>query len=503
MMMQSLTFSNMSKAFSGIPAISNVTMNLVAGSVHALMGENGAGKSTLIKLIAGVLSADSMFVMKDGLPLSLNNPSEAHQAGFRFIHQELNIIPQVSVAENILLGQNLPNRLSFAIDWNKVFAQAKEALEFLGVDHIDVTVPAGDLSAGDKMMIKIASAFVSVKQVKPILYVLDEPTAALTAKESEKLFRVIERLKNQGAAILYVSHRIDEVLEICDEITILRDGELVLSDEITNVTKTEIIQAMTGRDFKSAYPSRLSPVGMKSIVTIDNVCTSELTDISFDIREGEIIGVSGLADSGQCEVLKLLMGIGKIRAGSASYMNKDLPRNPAEAWSRGVAYIPRERRSEALCLDMSIKSNILLPHLDKFGIFAKPGLEDQNALEFGNQVKLKSTGLRQPVVELSGGNQQKVVFARAIGGNPRILLLDDPTRGVDVGAKYEIYLLVRSLSASGCAVILTSTDLQEVLGICDRVIVMQNGRQAHLLENKDMTSADLLSYFYATSEAIL
>ena len=501
--MQSLTFSNMSKAFSGIPAISNVTMNLLSGSVHALMGENGAGKSTLIKLIAGVLSADTMCVMKDGLPLSLNNPSEAYEAGFRFIHQELNIIPQVSVAENILLGRSLPSRFGFAIDWNKVFIQAKEALEFLGVDHIDVTVPAGDLSAGDKMMIKIASAFVSANESKPILYVLDEPTAALTSEESEKLFKVIERLKTQGATILYVSHRIDEILEICDAITILRDGELVISDEITNISKPEIIQAMTGRDFKSAYPTRHSPVGTTSIVAFNNASTAELKDISFDIREGEIIGVSGLADSGQSELLKLFMGIGQIRTGAASYMNKDLPRNPAEAWSRGIAYIPRERRSESLCLDMTITANILLPHLDKFGIFAKPRLEDHDALEFGNQVKLKSTGLRQPVLELSGGNQQKVVFARAIGGYPRILLLNDPTRGVDVGAKYEIYLLVRSLSASGCAVILTSTDLQEVLGICDRIIVMQNGRQAHLLENNGMTSADLLSFFYATSEAVI
>ena len=500
--MQCLAFSNVSKSFGGVPAISNVTINLFAGRVHSLMGENGAGKSTLIKLIAGVLTADSICVKKDGLPLSLNNPSEAHEAGFRFIHQELNIVPQVSVAENILLGRNLPNRFGFTIDWNKVFIQANDALAFLGVNHIDVTAPAGDLSAGDKMMIKIASAFVSARQSTPILYVLDEPTSSLTVEESEKLFKVIERLKTQGAAVLYVSHRIDEILKISDDITVLRDGKLVLSDEIRNISKPGIIHAMTGRDFNSAYPGRKSPIGTKNIASLKDVATNELNDLSFDVREGEIIGVTGLANSGQSRLLKLFMGIGKIKTGSASFMEEDLPRNPAEAWSRGVSYIPRERRSESLCLDMSIKSNVLLPHLDKFGVFAKPSLEEKDALKFGDKVNLKSSGVHQPVVQLSGGNQQKVVFARAIGGVPRILLLDDPTRGIDVGAKYEIYLLVRNLSANGCAVILTSTDLQEVLGICDRVIVMQNGRQAHLLENSDMTSAHLLSHFYANNEAV-
>ncbi|MGB0718683.1 MAG: ATP-binding cassette domain-containing protein, partial [Alphaproteobacteria bacterium] len=318
----------MSKAFGGVSALADVTLNLSGGRVHALMGENGAGKSTLIKLIAGVLKADSMSVEKNGQPLSVNDARDAHEAGFRFIHQELNIIPQVSVAENVLLGRDLPRKLGLAVDWKKVKTLAEDALAFLGATHIDVTVPAGDLPAGDKMMMKIAAALVSGEQSKPVLYVLDEPTAALTGEESEKLFDVIERLKTKGASILYVSHRIDEVLRICDDVTVLRDGEFVASNEIPKTSKADIIQAMTGRDFKNAYPKRETQVGEDITVSLKNVSTSNLQDVCFDIRAGEILGISGLAEAGQSDLLKLFMGIGKIKTGSASYMNEALPGSP-------------------------------------------------------------------------------------------------------------------------------------------------------------------------------
>ena len=491
----------MSKAFGGFPALADVTLNLSSGRVHALMGENGAGKSTLIKLIAGVLKPDSISVTKDGSPLPLNDAQDAHKAGFRFIHQELNIVPQVSVAENILLGRDLPRRFGFAVDWNKVKTQAEEALAFLGATHVDVTLPAGDLPAGDKMMMKIAAALVSADHNVPVLYVLDEPTASLTGEESEMLFDVIERLKAKGTAILYVSHRIDEILRICDDITVLRDGEFVSKNEISKTSKVDIIQAMTGRDFKDAYPKREVPIGIDTIASLENVDTSNLQNLNFELRAGEILGVSGLAEAGQSQLLKLFMGLGKVKGGAASFLDEELPRSPSDAWARSVAYIPRERRGEALCLDMSVRANIVLPHLSDYGFYAKPWLENKDALEFGGKVQLKSSGSTQPVGQLSGGNQQKIVFARAIQGNPKLLLLDEPTRGVDIGAKYDIYLLVRELSANGCAVILTSTDLPEVLGMCDRVLVMQEGRQAHLLKRGEMTSADLLSHFFNNNDA--
>ena len=491
----------MSKAFGGVPALADVTLNLSSGRVHALMGENGAGKSTLIKLIAGVLKPDSISVSKNGSPLPLNDARDAHEAGFRFIHQELNIVPQVSVAENVLLSRDLPHRFGFAVDWNKVQTIAEEALAFLGATHIDVTLPAGDLPAGDKMMMKIAAALVSADQSEPVLYVLDEPTAALTVEESEMLFDVIERLKAKGTAILYVSHRIDEILRICDDVTVLRDGEFVTTNEISKTSKADIIEAMTGRDFKDAYPKREISIGTETIVRLKNVDTTNLHDLSFEIRAGEILGVSGLAEAGQTQLLKLFMGVGKIKSGTASFIDEELPGSPSDAWARRVAYIPRERRGEALCLDMSVRANIVLPHLSDYGFYAKPWLENKDAHKFGAKVQLKSNDVSQPVGQLSGGNQQKIVFARAIQGNPKLLLLDEPTRGVDIGAKYDIYLLVRKLSARGCSVILTSTDLPEVLGMCDRVLVMQEGRQAHLLKRGEMESADLLSHFYNGHQA--
>ncbi len=486
----------MSKAFGGVAALADVTINLTGGRVHALMGENGAGKSTLIKLIAGVLKADTIQIKKDGKTLLLKNAQDAYQAGFHFIHQELNIVPQVSVAENILIGRNLPRRFGIFIDWDSVYVQAKEALAYLGATHISVKTYAGELPAGDKMLMKIGAALVSENRKEPVLFVLDEPTAALTGEESEMLFDVIERLKAKGAAILYVSHRIDEVLRISDDVTVLRDGKFVMKSEIKKTSKAAIIQAMTGRTFIDTYPKRDHRISKETLLSMKSVDTDDIYNLTFDLNGGEILGVSGLAEAGQSRLLKLLMGIGKIRTGSASFAGQAIPKSPSEAWTRGISYVPRERRGEALCLDMSVRANILLSHLDDYGFYAKPWCENKDALTVGKKVHLKSNGVIQPVRQLSGGNQQKIVFARAIHGNPKLLLLDEPTRGVDIGAKYDIYRLVRDLSSKGCAVILTSTDLLEVLGICDRILVMQGGHQTHLLTGGRMTSADLLSFFY-------
>jgi len=499
--MQTLTFSNLSKAYGGVPALADVSLTLTAGRVHALMGENGAGKSTLIRTIAGVVRADSVTVTRDGTDLPLHDARDAHDAGFRFIHQELNIVPQVTVAENILLGHDLPRRLGLAVNWPEVRRRARGALAALGATHIDVAALAGDLPAGDKMMMKIASALVAADGARADLYVFDEPTAALTGAESEMLFTVIDRLRAQGAAILYVSHRMDEVLRICDDITVLRDGRHVSTHAIAETSKDEIIQAMTGRDLADSYPHRREGHGSGTVVSLRNACTANLSGLTFDLSPGEILGVSGLTEAGQTRLLRMFMGLAAITSGDATFDDAPLPRDPAAAWARGIAYIPRERRESALCLEMPIRSNILLPHLHAHGVFARIGRERRDARAMADKVHLKSNGPEQPVGQLSGGNQQKVVFARALLGDPALLLLDEPTRGVDIGAKFEIYSLVRELSARGCAVILTSSDLPEVLGMCDRILVLHDGHQAHLLDRAGLTSAKLLSYFYAAREA--
>ena len=506
--MNTIRFQSLSKSYGGVPALANVELTLAAGRVHAVMGENGAGKSTLIKLIAGVVPADTISVTRDGAEVAAGTPEAAHAAGFRFIHQELNIVPQISVAENILLGRDYPRRFGIAIDWRGLREKARAALAELGADHIDPGGLAGELPAGDQMLIKIAAALVAESD-GPCLYVLDEPTAALTGAESEMLFAVIARLAARGAAVLYVSHRMDEVLRICDDVTVLRDGKLVSSCAVANTSKETIIREMTGRDVADAYPPRTSKISRDRVAKLDRVSTATLKDLTLNLHAGEIIGVAGLAGARQSEFLRMFLGGERVTGGVSEFMSLPkrstpmdgfgaypLPRSPHEAWARDIAYIPRERRREALMLGMGIRSNIVLPHLDDYGRRARPGAERRDAVLWGDKVGLKSDGLEQPVGQLSGGNQQKVAFARALQGDPRLMLLDEPTRGVDVGAKYDIYALVREMSARGTAVIMTSSDLPEMLGMCDRILVLQNGRQVQSLATDGLSAATLLAAFY-------
>jgi len=374
-------------------------------------------------------------------------------------------------------------------------------LEFLGANHIDVKAFAGSLPPGDKMLIKIAAALVTEEGAEAVLYVLDEPTAALTEQESEMLFTVIERLRDSGSAVLYVSHRMDEVLRICDHVTVLRDGKHVSTSPVADTSMDVLIRDMTGREVRAAYPPRNMTFGSNTVATLNGVRTPHLQNLNFELNEGEILGVAGLAEAGQSELLRLFMGLEPLLSGTGKYAGRSLPNSPADAWARHIAYIPRERRGDALMLDMPIRSNIVLPHLGRYGAKANKKTEAVDAAALASKVRLKYERLDQPVAQLSGGNQQKVVFARALFGNPQLLLLEEPTRGVDVGAKYDIYMLVRELSAKGCAVILTSTDLPEILGMCDRILVLQEGRQEHLLEAEHLTSANLLSYFYQSEVA--
>ena len=494
--MSQLMFSGMCKAYAGTPALTEVTLTLQTGRIHALMGENGAGKSTLIKLIAGVVPADRLSVNIDGAKVQLRSAQDAYQAGFRFIHQELNIVPQVSVAENILLGYRYPRRLGIAVNWRKLNRQARQALGTLGAQHINVKSLAGELTAGDRMLVKIAAALVAQPGKEAILYVLDEPTAALTHEESNLLFTVIELLKLRGAAILYVSHRMDEVLRLCDDITVLRDGRHVATQTISSTCKSDIIQQMTGRDVKDAYPPRAFSTAGNVVAVVNKVSSRHLSDLDFELRAGEILGISGLADTGQSDLLKLFMGIERVTSGQLKFNGQSQPSSTHQAWQRRIAYVPRERRSESLMLGMPVRSNIVLPHLGDFGIKTNKATEIRNSAEIAEKVRLKCRNLEQAVGELSGGNQQKVVFARGLYAQPRLLLLDEPTRGVDVGAKHDIYLLVRQLSAQGCAVILTSSDLPEILGMCHRILVLHDGRQAHLLDRGSLSPAELLSRFY-------
>lgn len=495
-----LSIRNVAKSYAGVRALAGVSLDIAAGEVHALMGENGAGKSTLIKILAGVETPDSLEVAVDGAVARVANARDAHDRGFRFIHQELNIVPTLSVAENIVLGQAYPRRFGLAVDWAALNRQAGAALARLQVDHIDTRAKAGRLSTGDQMLVRIASTLVDVGGTDGggRLYVMDEPTAALTGAESDKLFQVIGELQRGGAAVLYVSHRIDEVMRICDRVTVLRDGHHVATKAIGETDKGEVIRLMTGRDMADTFPARQTAIGTDVACTLRGVSTKSVQDVDFALFEGEILGIAGLANGGQSDVLRAVLGVDGLVSGTVE-PGAD---SPAAAWADHIAYVPKERRREGLMLRRSIRENAVLPHLRRLsrgGVLVDRRREARHTQRLADQVRLKCDGLGQACYQLSGGNQQKVVFTRALGAVPRLLLMDEPTRGVDVGAKFDIYTLVRELSAGGCAVILTSSDLPELIGMCDRILIMHEGRQQAIVAAEGLDSAGLLQHIYGAA----
>lgn len=497
-----ISVKNASKSFARVPALQGVNLTLRGGEVHALMGENGAGKSTLIKVLAGVIAADRLDLEIDKEATPLASTADAKKAGFQFIHQELNIAPNLSVAENISLGFPYPKRFGFLVDWSILEKRALLALSQLGVEHIDVNVQAARLSTGDQMLMRIAGSLVQdTEHAASSLYVFDEPTAAMSDEETERLFSVIASLKQAGKAVLYVSHRMNEVMRIADRVSVLRDGKLVSSKPVAETSQKDIIIAMTGRDLSHAHPAKMDSAQHDMVCIAQNVATKTIRNVNFELRQGEILGVTGLANAGQSDVLKAVFGLQNIASGSLS-MNGHSPQSAAMAWQNHLAYVPKERRTEALMLKRSIRDNIALAQLPalstRTGIISRRD-ENKTCLELAEAVGLKYQSLDQPVYQLSGGNQQKVVFARAISVAPKMLLLDEPTRGVDVGAKFEIYSLLRKLTAQGCSILLTSTDLPELLGMCDRILIMQDGAQSEIVDAHGLQASELLQKFYTSN----
>ncbi|MGP1356907.1 sugar ABC transporter ATP-binding protein [Roseicyclus sp.] len=495
--MRELTITGLDKSYGPARVLRGVDIALRSGEVHALMGENGAGKSTLIKVLAGIVPADALHLALDGKARTLTGPEDAAALGLRFVHQELNIVPSLSVAENILLSRRTPRRFGFAVDWRAMRARAEAALARFGADHIDVTARAGGLSTGDRMLTVLAGLLAS-DDTEPAVFVLDEPTAALTHAEADRLFAVIAELKAQGAAILYVSHRMAEVVEIADRVTVLRDGAVVLSCPMAETSREGIIEAMTGRDVKDAYPARASAPREEVLLEVEDLAAGPVAGLSFVLREGEVLGLAGLEGGGQSTVLRAVLG-DIPRTGDIRFAGGSGPRSAAEAWARGIAYVPRERRKEGLMLGRGITQNVVLPHLRRLsraGVWSRPRAEQAEAEARGREVRLRCEHVGQSAGTLSGGNQQKVVFARAVAGRPRLALLDEPTRGVDVGAREDIYAMIRNLGAGGTAVLLASSDLPELIGLSDRILVLRDGRAAGMVPTEGLTAGALLAMIY-------
>lgn len=503
--MRTLTISGLDKSYGPARVLRGVDLTLHLGEVHALMGENGAGKSTLIKVLAGIVDADRMMLSVDGAARRLNGPADAAALGLRFVHQELNIVPSLSVAENILLSRHTPCRFGIVVDWAAMRARAADALARFGATHIDPGARAGGLSTGDRMLTVLAG-LLAADDTAPSVFVMDEPTAALTHAEADRLFAVIAELKSRGAAILYVSHRMAEVVEIADRVTVLRDGSVALSCPMGETSKEGIIEAMTGQPVAEAYPARTEGTapGRDIVLDVAALSVGPVCDVAFRLRRGEILGIAGLEGAGQSDILRVLLGDLRPGSGRVRLGGEPGPRSAAEGWGRGIAYVPRERRAEGLMLGRGIVPNVVLPHLrrlSRMGLWSRGGAERAEAAARGQEVRLKYDRLGQSVATLSGGNQQKVVFARAVAGTPRLALLDEPTRGVDVGARGDIYRSIRRLSATGTGVVMASSDLPELTGMCDRVLILSGGRQAGIVDTAGLTSARLLAMIYGDRPA--
>jgi ribose transport system ATP-binding protein len=500
-----LSVSNVSKSYEGVHALRGVSLSVNPGEIRAIMGENGAGKSTLIKILAGVVRADRADIAIGGQPVVIDDPQASFRHGLRFIHQELNIVPTVSVAENIFLGRPYPRRLGPFIAWDRLAAEGRKALARIGVSHIDPRRKMAWLGFGDRMLVRLSSAFVeSGREDSPRIYVMDEPTAALTANEAERLFEVLRQIRRSGASVIYVSHRLDEVTRLCDRVTVLRDGEVVATRPVREVSHDEIIDMMIGRRGTDAYPRPTAPASHQVAIEVRGLEGVGVGPVSFDVMKGEIVGLAGLAGAGQSELLRLLMSADRPSAGAIAFAGFERPTGPTSSWARGVAYIPPDRRSEGLVLSMTVAENISLPHLrhlSRGGVLLAHRRERALARARSADVRLRARGPRQRCHELSGGNQQKVAFAKALAGTPKVLLLDEPTRGVDVGAKFDIYSVIRDMSAAGVAVVINSSDFPELLGVCDRIMVMHDGKIGAVVQAGDVGEEALLRHCFGHHDA--
>ena len=498
----SLEVRHASKAYGGVQALVDAGLDLAGGEVHGLIGENGAGKSTLIKLLAGLEAPDQMTARLNGRAIDIGDSAAAYRLGLRFIHQELNIVPALSVAENLFINNPLPRLGGVFVDWRALYQRAAAALNSLGISHIKPKRRASSLSAGDAMLVKIASAFIGeAESGQPRIMIMDEPTAALNSAEVTLLFDVIERLRARGDAVLYVTHRLDELFRIAQRVTVMRDGRIINSRAIAETNTADLIREMTGRSVADRS-ARAGGAGESRWprLTVRGLRTDAVADASFSVNSGEVLGIAGLVGSGRTELLHALLGLAPLLAGSIELDGRTLPAlSPAKAWQLGIVCVPEERRSQGLFLGEPVSLNITAPHLDRFGrlkTFLNRGEANAMSRRLGEAVRLRSSGIGQRARELSGGNQQKILFARAIVAQPRLVLLDEPTRGVDVGAKYDIHRLIRELAAEGASILMVSSELDQLVALCDRIIIMRKGRTAEDLPAAGMTENRLLERCY-------
>lgn len=484
-----IEMKGINKAFGGNPVLKNAGFVLADGEIHALMGENGAGKSTLMKILTGVYTRDAGTVIVNGREVVYSNAQEAEKEGIVFIHQELNVLFDLTVEENMFLGKEIHNRFGVC-NKKEMQKEVRRILDVLGV-KIEPDAKMDTLSVGQQQMIEIAKALM----VDAKVIIMDEPTAALSQSETVTLFKVVRSLKEKGVSIVYISHRMEEIFELCDRITILRDGQYVGTRNIPETNMDEIVKMMIGREIGERYPERNTIPG-DIVFEVKNLnCPGIFKDVNFNVRAGEVLGVAGLMGAGRTEIMQSIFGNMPHVTGQIFMNGKEIHnKNPWDAMDNGIGFITEDRKTEGLMLEESIMKNISIANLgriSKKGVLNKK--QEQEMTRHGiEDLHIKCTGAQHACGNLSGGNQQKVVFAKWIFTEPKVLILDEPTRGVDIGAKKEIYSIINKLAGTGVAIIMVSSELPEILGMSDRVMVVHEGKIGGFIDKKEANQENIM-----------
>lgn len=486
-----LTMTNVCKSFPGVKALDNANLTVRSHSVHALMGENGAGKSTLLKCLFGIYSKDEGDILFLGKPVDFKTSKEALENGISMVHQELNLVKQTTVMDNLWLGR-YPLKAGF-VDHGKMYRDTKAIFEELDID-IEPKEKVSRLSVSQMQMIEIAKAF----SYNAKIVIMDEPTSSLSEKEVEHLFKIIAKLKDRGCGIIYISHKMDEIFKICDEITILRDGKWINTVEVKNTTMDEIVSMMVGRELTQRFPPKTN-TPKETILTVENLTAlnqPSIQDISFELRKGEVLGIAGLVGAKRTDIVETIFGVRERKSGLIKLHGKEMKnRNAFEAINNGFALVTEERRSTGIYANLSIEFNSLISNMKSY--ISKLGLLSNAKMKSDTQWVIDSMNVKTPshktnIGSLSGGNQQKVIIGRWLLTQPEILMLDEPTRGIDIGAKYEIYQLIMELAKKDKGIIMISSEMPELLGVTDRILVMSNGKVAGIVNTAETSQEEIL-----------
>lgn len=483
-----LTLKNITKEFPGVKALDDVTINIERGTIHGLVGENGAGKSTLIKVLAGIYRPNKGEIILDGKPCRFNSPIEARRAGISVVHQEIKLAEPLSVAENMFLGNvQLKNGL---VDWKGMRRRAREIVEDLGMD-IDINAQVSSLTVAKKQIVEIMHAINNNSRI----LIMDEPSAVLTDRELEVMFRIVKQLRDKGITIIYISHRLDEIFGLCSNVSVLRDGRHIDTIPVASVDRQGLINMMVGREMGQEYPKEVGNVG-GTILEVKNLSRGILRDISFEVKSGEVFGISGLVGAGRTELARAILGIDKPESGEVYVRGKKVHyRTFADAIRDGLGLIPEDRKLQGLVQIMSVKRNTTLVNMKRVlraGVISS-SLEEKLSKEYADKLHVVTPSMETEVQYLSGGNQQKVVIAKWLFQNSEILFLDEPTRGIDVGAKAEIYRLINRMAKEGKTIIMISSEMPELLGMCDRIMVMHEGHKMGELNAAEATQEKIMA----------